>query len=84
VFILLLFYYIRFIVNVNLEISVSSASRNGSVRFGSGSVFATPVSNRQESEPKPVRFGSVRFLAGSEPKELDAKRVQKALDLMRS
>jgi hypothetical protein len=42
--------------------------RNGSIRFDFGSIFATPVSNRQGTEPKSVRFDLVRSLAGSEPK----------------
>jgi hypothetical protein len=47
--------------------------RNDSVRFGFDSVFATPVPNRQETEPEPVRFDLVRSLAGSEPKTKSTK-----------
>jgi hypothetical protein len=49
-------------------IQILITPRNDSVRFGFGSVFATPVSNRQETEPEPVRLGLVRSLPGPEPK----------------
>jgi hypothetical protein len=48
-------------------------SRNGSVRFDFGSVFATSISNLQEIESKSIRFDLVRFLTDSESKTKSTK-----------
>ncbi len=50
-----------------------NTSRNDSVRLDFGSVFATPIPNRQETESTSIRFDSVRFLIGSEPKTKSTK-----------
>ncbi len=53
--------------------------RNDSIRFDFDSVFATPISNRQETEPKSIRFDSIRFLIDSKPKNSTQRKYKKLL-----